>query len=484
MASEKDSIILHTCNNYPDQLDKERLIRLFESFDKNGDGRIDIHELRDAIERSRMPASLEHAQEVINIGDLNRDGSLDFTEFVRYVTEQEKRLWLIFDTFDHTRSGVIDVDDILITLNRIGIHATREEIDKIHKFMCKDGSVKVDWNLWRELYLLQPYADLSHLAHSWKLARVSDINEDLTVPDEYAEAVMGPDLWWRILAAGAGAGAVSRTITAPLDRLKVYLQVHASGQNKLGLKSSFEAMIKEGGLRSMWRGNGVNVLKIAPESAIKFLAYEQAKRLLNPKDPTQLSIKQRLVAGSLAGFISQTSIYPMEVLKTRLALATTGMYRGIWHAARIIGAKEGISAFYRGLMPSLLGIIPYAGIDLGVYETLKVTYLRYRDMDQSADPGVFVLLTCGTISSSCGQIASYPLALVRTKLQAQAQTMPHEPSPGMITIFRKIIEEDGPRGLYRGILPNFMKVVPAVSITYVIYERIKRTLGVYRPPKQ
>jgi len=75
----------------------------------------------------------------------------------------------------------------------------------------------------------------------------------------------------------------------------------------------------------MWRGNGINVIKIAPESAIKFMAYEQLKTLIKGRHPgREIRIEERFLAGSLAGAISQTVIYPLEVIKTRLALRKTG----------------------------------------------------------------------------------------------------------------------------------------------------------------
>jgi solute carrier family 25 phosphate transporter 23/24/25/41 len=139
-------------------------------------------------------------------------------------------------------------------------------------------------------------------------------------------------------------------------------------------------------------------------------------------------------------------------------------------AAKRIYVTEGARAFYRGYVPNLLGIIPYAGIDLAIYETLKKWYLRTHS--KTEDPGVLVLLACGTASSSCGQIASYPLALVRTRLQAQVGDQ-----SGMVSLFKNILEKEGPLGLYRGIAPNFMKVAPAVSISYVVYEYTRRALG-------
>lgn len=175
-------------------------------------------------------------------------------------------------------------------------------------------------------------------------------------------------------------------------------------------------MLKEGGVRSLWRGNGINVMKIAPETAIKFAAYEQVKRLIRQNETRPMTIGERFVAGACAGGFSQTVIYPFEVLKTRLALRQTGQYKGILDATQKIYRIEGIRSFYRGYIPNLLGIIPYAGIDLAVYETLKKKYLSYHETEQ---PSFLLLLACGSASSTLGQVCSYPLALIRTRLQAQ-----------------------------------------------------------------
>lgn len=106
------------------------------------------------------------------------------------------------------------------------------------------------------------------------------------------------------------------------------------------------------------------------------------------------------------------------MLKTRLALRKSGhLNKGLMHFAREMYRKEGLICFYKGYVPNLLGIIPYAGIDLAIYETLKKLYMKkHPDLKE---PGVLMLLACGTCSSTCGQLTSYPLALIRTRLQAR-----------------------------------------------------------------
>ncbi|XP_018022017.1 uncharacterized protein LOC108678173 isoform X1 [Hyalella azteca] len=348
--------------------------------------------------------------------------------------------------------------------------------------MDKDGTLEISFDEWRDYLLFHPSANLRDIILYWRHATNLDVGEDLSIPDDFSAEEWVSGKWWRHLVAGGVAGMVSRTCTAPLDRLKVFLQVHGSHKFK-SLRQCIKYMIDEGGIKSLWRGNGINVIKIAPESAFKFAAYEQAKSVIMKNfgaADRELSIYERFAAGSFAGGFSQSVIYPMEVLKTRLALRKSGQYTGIFDAAKQIYRTEGPRSFYRGYVPNLLGIIPYAGIDLAVYETLKKRYAQLSPGQK--DPSVFVIIGCGALSSTCGQLASYPLALIRTRLQAQVLSKDATVRPDVPTtslgIFKQIIQKEGPMGLYRGITPNFMKVAPAVSISYVVYEKSREALGV------
>ncbi|XP_002733070.1 calcium-binding mitochondrial carrier protein SCaMC-2-like isoform X2 [Saccoglossus kowalevskii] len=449
--------------------DEERLNGLFQQLDVDGDGKIDVHDLTKGLKKLGVHQTPGQAQRIITKADKNKDGHMDLSEFVQYLAEHEKNLKLQFRNVDKDQDGHIDKREVMSALEELGITVTDSQVHKIIQSMDKDGTYKIDWHEWREYLLFHPGSELKDIYRYWRHATFIDIGDDVIVPDDFTEQEYTSGMWWRQLVAGGAAGAVSRTCTAPLDRLKVLLQVHASKKNDLGIVTGLRHMIKEGGMKSLWRGNGINVIKIAPETAFKFMAYEQFKRLLHTPG-TDLKAYERFTAGSLAGAFAQTTIYPMEVLKTRLALRKTGQYKGIGDCARKIFRAEGLTSFYRGYIPNLLGIIPYAGIDLAVYETLRNSWIEHHP-DES-DPGVLVLLLCGTTSSTCGQLASYPLALIRTRLQAQASQQT------MVGLFKTIVKEEGVTGLYRGIMPNFMKVAPAVSISYVVYEHVRKTLGV------
>lgn len=450
---------------------------LFAKLDTNKDGKVDVSELREGLAAMGFRTETGGAQKIVSSGDEDKDESLDFNEFSNYLREHEKKLRLTFKSLDKNNDGRIDIMEIKQSFKSLGLDISKEEAEKILQSIDMDGTMTVDWSEWREHFLFNPATNLQEIIRYWKHSTVLDIGDSLTIPDEFTEEEKTTGLWWKQLSAGAMAGAVSRTGTAPLDRMKVFMQVHSSKSNKISLVGGFKQMLKEGGLMSLWRGNGINVLKIAPETAIKFMAYERFKKLLS-SEPGKVKTHERFLAGSLAGATAQTAIYPMEVMKTRLTLRKTGQYSGMFDCAKKILMKEGVKAFYKGYIPNILGIIPYAGIDLAVYETLKNFWLS-RYAKDTANPGVLVLLGCGTMSSTCGQLASYPLALIRTRMQAQASVEGSEQLP-MGKMVKRILEKEGFFGLYRGILPNFMKVLPAVSISYVVYEYMRSGLGLQK----
>ncbi|XP_019850971.1 PREDICTED: calcium-binding mitochondrial carrier protein SCaMC-3-like [Amphimedon queenslandica] len=455
--------------------DKERIIALFRQLDVNDDGRIDVQEIRKRLRQQGMDPSV--AETVVQIGDRNNDGRLDESEFLQYCTDQEKKLWTVFHYVDANKDGAIDSDEIKVKLSEINIRISDEDAKKLLRKMDKDGDVKITWEEWRDFLLLHPNTNWKEISKVWRHATFGNIGEYVdtpAIPDELSTEEKDSGIWWKQIIAGGGAGAVSRTVTAPLDRLKVFFQVQSMTGKSYTIRSCLGGMVSEGGVRSLWRGNGTNVIKIAPESALRFFAFEKIKALLK-QDDQPLKVYERLLAGSTAGVIAQTTIYPMEVLKTRLALGTTGQYSGIINCFNKIRVTEGYRSFYRGLTPSLLGIIPYAGIDLAVYETLKNLWLKRHD---ESEPGVLIPLACGTVSSTCGQLVSYPLSLVRTRLQAQTSSPQGKETKGMIDTVYTITANEGVRGLYRGILPNFLKVIPAVSIGYVVYEKFKVLLKV------
>ncbi|OAQ81950.1 calcium dependent mitochondrial carrier protein [Purpureocillium lilacinum] len=311
--------------------------------------------------------------------------------------------------------------------------------------------------------------------------------------------------------AGAIAGGVSRTATAPLDRLKVYLLVNtksssetaaaalrqgrpiAALQNSLRpIKDAVRDLFQSGGLRSFFAGNGLNVVKIMPETAIKFGSYEAAKRALanleGHGDPRRINSYSKFTAGGVAGMIAQFCVYPLDTLKFRLQCETVkGGLTGsalVRQTAIKMYADGGVRACYRGVTMGLVGMFPYSAIDMGMFELLKKSYRTYYAKktgchEDDANPGNIATGMIGATSGAIGATVVYPLNVVRTRLQTQGTVMHRATYTGIWDVTTKTIQREGWRGLYKGLTPNLLKVAPALSITWVVYENSKRILGLH-----
>jgi len=130
----------------------------------------------------------------------------------------------------------------------------------------------------------------------------------------------------------------------------------------------------------------------------------------------------------------------------------------------------------------LVGMFPYSAIDLSTFEYLKQFVIahkakKYGCSEKDAAPGNFSTAGIGAFSGAFGASAVYPINLLRTRLQSQGTAI-HPPTyTGIWDVTVKTVRGEGFRGLYKGITPNLLKVVPAVSITYVVYDNSKKVLG-------
>ncbi|KAK4118703.1 mitochondrial carrier [Parathielavia appendiculata] len=308
--------------------------------------------------------------------------------------------------------------------------------------------------------------------------------------------------------AGAVSGGVSRTATAPLDRLKVYLLVNTKPQTTAAIAAAkngrplaalrnagrpivdaIMTLWKTGGVRTFFAGNGLNVVKIMPESAIRFGSYEASKRFLaayeGHDDPTQISTVSKFVAGGIGGMTAQFCVYPIDTLKFRLQCETVqGGPQGnalLLRTAKTMWADGGLRAAYRGLGLGLIGMFPYSAIDIGTFEMLKKSYTRtmaryYGIHEDDMHISNVTTAVLGATSGALGATIVYPLNVLRTRLQTQGTAM-HPPTyTGIVDVATKTVRNEGMHGLYKGLTPNLLKVAPALSITWVCYENMKSLL--------
>jgi len=175
--------------------------------------------------------------------------------------------------------------------------------------------------------------------------------------------------------AGGVAGAVSRTVVSPLERLKILYQIQSTGRNdyKLPIGKALAKIWREEGFAGFMRGNGSNCVRIVPYSAIQFSSYNFYKRFFETVPGAALDPVQRLACGAVAGITSVTCTYPLDIVRTRLSIQSAS-FEGLTKAEagkklpgmaqlmkQMYANEGGFSALYRGLVPTVAGVAPYVG---------------------------------------------------------------------------------------------------------------------------
>ncbi|CAH1098531.1 unnamed protein product [Psylliodes chrysocephalus] len=291
------------------------------------------------------------------------------------------------------------------------------------------------------------------------------------------------------LLSGGVAGMLSKTTVAPLDRVKILLQAHNKHHESHGVVKGLSHIIKNEGPFALYKGNGAQMVRIFPYAAIQFTSFEIYKRYLDGVFGETSHI-DKFLAGAGAGLTSVTMTYPLDTIRARLAFQISGehVYTGIIHTATTIFKEEGgIKALYRGFTPTLMGMVPYAGLSFFCFEYLKYGCMKYLDWLTcnrcETNTGGLVLsvpakLICGGLAGAVAQSVSYPLDVTRRRMQlAMMNPETRHFADGMFSTLSKIYSDNGVvKGLYRGMSINYMRAIPMVAVSFSTYETCKQLL--------
>ncbi|KAF5293086.1 hypothetical protein FQA39_LY13696 [Lamprigera yunnana] len=272
------------------------------------------------------------------------------------------------------------------------------------------------------------------------------------------------------LFAGAIAGALAKSTIAPLDRTKINFQIRQEPYSAKRAYRFLKVTFQNEGFLALWRGNSATMARIIPYAAIQFTAHEQWKQVLNV-DPMGSTPGKQFLAGSLAGITSQTLTYPLDLARARMAVTQKDAYSTLRQVFLKIFKEEGFLTFYRGYVPTILGVIPYAGVSFFTYESLKRLY-RER-IDSSHKPQPFVSLGFGAIAGMLGQSSSYPLDIVRRRMQTDTYKQYNSISQTLKVIYKY---EGVKGGFFKGLSMNWIKGPIAVGISFATYDSAKDIL--------
>lgn len=281
---------------------------------------------------------------------------------------------------------------------------------------------------------------------------------------------------------GGVSAAVSKTVVAPIERVKLLLQVQdASDQIKPedrynGIGDCFSRVLKEQGMAAFWRGNLANVVRYFPTQALNFAFKDFYKKTLNPYDPKKqpgMFFIGNCASGGAAGATSLTVVYPLDFARTRLA-ADVGSgaereFTGLVDCLKKVAAKDGAQGLYRGFGISVVGIVAYRASYFGMFDTGKAMF--FPDAKNANVLAMWAFAQFVTVSAG---VVSYPLDTVRRRLMmdsGRAQKMYN----GTLDCFKKIAANEGPKAFFKGSLSNVLRGTGG-ALVLVFYSKIEAIL--------
>lgn len=271
------------------------------------------------------------------------------------------------------------------------------------------------------------------------------------------------------LIAGAVAGAVAKTVIAPLDRTKIHFQI---SNIQFSVRDAYVFLCntwRNEGFLALWRGNSATMARIIPYAAIQYTAHEQYKRVLMCNSKRKhLPPAKRFIVGSMAGVTASSMTYPLDLVRARMAVTAKDRYHNLFEVIVKIKKEEGLRTLYRGFVPTLYGSVIYSGLGFCTYETLKKWHAEYN---KGKDLTLAERLCFGACAGLLSQSASYPLDIIRRRMQTAGVTGHSHDYRSVSETFRIILKEEGfRRGLYKGLSINWVKGPIAVGVSFATFD--------------
>lgn len=284
------------------------------------------------------------------------------------------------------------------------------------------------------------------------------------------------------LAAGGVAGGISKTVVAPIERVKLLLQVQAAStqikpeDQYKGIVDCFTRVARDQGVLSLWRGNLANVIRYFPTQALNFAFKDIYKQTFVPKSRQEMGFwpffMGNLASGGAAGATSLLFVYPLDFARTRLGAdvgkGKTRQFTGLGNCIWTIYKADGLKGLYTGFGVSMQGIIVYRAAFFGGYDTAKSLVL-------SKDSGMFQSWMVAQVVTTLAGFASYPFDTVRRRMMMQSGRTGERLYNGTFDCWKKIAAKEGGGAFFKGAGSNVLRGTGG-AIVLVLYDEIKKYL--------
>lgn len=279
---------------------------------------------------------------------------------------------------------------------------------------------------------------------------------------------------------GGISAAISKTATAPIERVKLILQNQHTMNLETpykGIADCFVRVSKEEGVKALWRGNFANVLRYFPTQALNFAFKDTYRKIFCPYDAKKEFWKFFLgscISGGAAGATSLLFVYPLDFARTRLATDNKKKggereFSGLVDCLTKIFRSDGLLGLYRGFVVSVIGIIAYRAAYFGGYDTLKSVVLK-------KDTNILIKWFFAQIITAIAGMIAYPLDTVRRRMMLQSGKA-EKKYKNTLDCFAKIFKEEKLGGFFKGAGSNILRGAGG-ALVLVLYDEFQKIMGV------
>lgn len=458
-----------------DFFNESELTNFFNKIDTHHNHIIDENELDEILKKFGIPEN--YYKEIFKKMDKDKDNIITYEEFKSYIIEEEKNLLIMYNSIDQNKDGKLTYDDFSLFLEKFYPGKKFEEnfIMELITSLDIHHTGIITFEEFRNILVFLPVKNFDFLLNWNKESTIlyKTLTEDF--PINFSEENMDTKniYFLRSFLAGGLAAALSKTITSPFDRLKTLYQTKFYDFSKP--PNMFRGLLeiyKRDGFKGLFRGNFVNVMKSSPDTSIRFTIFDFLKQKYRKKyNEKNLPHFVIFVSGAISGLISSYFIYPLSVIKTRLAAAPNGEYNGFTDAYLKISKTEGkILPFFSGISASSLLIVLASGMSLTYYDILRGFYSSFN---KGKEVPLSYLMFIGALSSGFTNIFCYPLQLITTNMMMQGMI---GQKMNMFSLGRNIYNKKGVFGFYQGFVPLMNKLMIGNAISFSAYDKFKSLL--------
>jgi solute carrier family 25 protein 39/40 len=221
------------------------------------------------------------------------------------------------------------------------------------------------------------------------------------------------------------------------------------------------------GMAGLYTGLAPSLIMAVPSTMLYFTLYDELFSTLRTLHSRKLDPFAPMIAGATARLCAATTIAPFELVRTQLQSLSASEQVSIARMFRRNIRATGIRSLWNGIGPTLWRDVPFSALYWGAYQNLRVWLGHNERLARSPLLASFI---AGATAGMCAAVATHPFDVVKTQRQVIALARPQHNDLGTLNALRAILRDEGPSGLFRGVVPRVVKVAPACAIMIATYE--------------